>query len=246
MFFFLLVFALVLCYNGRMNKVVDLTPLKQLVYTEKREIFGRFFALLSEYNSRFNLTAITGEEEVFEKHFLDSVAGESLFPKGARVLEVGSGAGFPSLPLKIVREDLYFTLVESTGKKCEFLKTTVRELGLTNVEILNVRAEELARNPAYRDRFDVCCARAVARLNTLSEYCMPFVKTGGVFIAYKANADEEIQEARTAFKKLGGEECGVFRYELPNGSRTLIEVKKLTKTPAAYPRGQGKERKNPL
>ena len=229
-----------------MKQLVDLAPYRELVYERKREIFQKFFALLTEYNAKFNLTAITEEEEVFEKHFLDSVAGESLFPQNARVVEVGSGAGFPSLPLKIVRDDLTFTLVESTGKKCEFLKTAVKELGLTGVEVINARAEELARLPSYREQADACCARAVAKLNTLSEYCLPFVKCGGVFIAYKAEAEAELREAKSAIFKLGGEEGGVVRYSLPYGERSLIVIKKRRSTPSVYPRGQGKERKNPL
>lgn len=214
---------------------------------EKGGLFERFFSLLTEYNARFNLTAITEEEEVYEKHFLDSVAGESLFPENARVLEVGSGAGFPSLPLKILRDDLSFTLVESTGKKCEFLKTAVKELGLDGVTVLGGRAEELARDSLYREKFDACCARAVARLNTLSEYCLPFVRVGGAFIAYKGDSEEELHEAKNAISTLGGKTGEVYRYALSNGDkRSLILINKIKHTPAAYPRGQGKERKKPL
>ncbi len=218
-----------------------------LINGEKKAIFEKYFALLTEYNSRFNLTAITEKADVFEKHFLDSVLGEGLFPENASVLEVGSGAGFPSLPLKILRDDLSFTLVESTGKKCEFLKVAVKELGLSDMTVLNERAETLARDQKYRGKFDVSCARAVARLNTLAEYCLPFVKTGGSFIAYKADADEELREAENAIKKLGGKTAFSCRYTLPNhGTRTLIKIEKIKPTPALYPRGQGKERKNPL
>lgn len=214
---------------------------------EKSGQFKSFFSLLTEYNARFNLTAITEEEEVYEKHFLDSVAGESLFPKNARVLEVGSGAGFPSLPLKIFRDDLSFTLVESTGKKCEFLKTAVKELGLDGVTVVNGRAEELAHNSLYREQFDACCARAVARLNTLSEYCLPFIRVGGGFVAYKGDLDEELQEGKNAIFKLGGKTKEVYRYTLSNGDkRSLILINKIKPTPAAYPRGQGRERKQPL
>ena len=213
----------------------------------EEQLFEKFFVLLTEYNARFNLTAITEREEVFEKHFLDSVTGGSLIPQNASVLEVGSGAGFPSLPLKILRKDLNFTLVESTGKKCEFLKVAVKELGLSGVTVLNERAEMLARDTKYREKFDICCARAVARLNTLSEYCLPFVKVGGSFLAYKANADEELGEAESAIHKLGGRTETVFHYSLPNhGNRTLILINKEKHTPSLYPRGQGKERKNPL
>ena len=214
---------------------------------EKRPLFEKYFALLTEYNARFNLTAITQREEVYEKHFLDSVLGEALFPENASVLEVGSGAGFPSLPLKILREDLNFTLVESTGKKCEFLKVVIKELSLSNVTVLNGRAEDFARDPIYREQFDACCARAVARMNTLSEYCIPFIKIGGLFIAYKGDADEEVREAENAVKKLGGGRAQIFRYQLPScGGRSLVCIKKERPTPRNYPRGQGKERKNPL
>ena len=214
---------------------------------EKRPLFERYFKLLTEYNARFNLTAITEHAEVYEKHFLDSILGEALFPAKARVLEVGSGAGFPSLPLKIVRDDLDFTLVESTGKKCEFLKVAIKELNLSNVTVLNGRAEDFAKDKSYREQFDVSCARAVARLNTLSEYCLPFVKVGGAFVAYKGEADEEAAEAKHALSVLGGGSLEIHRYTLPTqGKRSLVYIKKEKHTPAAYPRGQGKERKNPL
>ncbi|MDE6273740.1 MAG: 16S rRNA (guanine(527)-N(7))-methyltransferase RsmG [Clostridiales bacterium] len=198
------------------------------------------------YNQRYNLTAITEEKEVIYKHFLDSLAGESLFPKGAKVAEIGSGAGFPSIPLKIYRDDLQFTLFESTGKKCEFLKTAVRELGLNNVTVENMRAEDGAKGK-YREQFDVSCARAVARMNTLTEYCLPFVRVGGKMIAYKGN-EEEVEEARNAVKLLGGAIEGCYSYELPEnyGSRVLAVVNKIKETPAKYPRGNGKERSKPI
>lgn len=230
-----------------MNLTLDAAHYITLINGDKKPLFERYFELLTEYNARFNLTSITEREEVYEKHFLDSVLGESLFEQNARVLEVGSGAGFPSLPLKILRNDLNFTLVESTGKKCEFLKTAVRELGLSGVTVLYGRAEDYARNPEYREQFDVCCARAVARLNTLSEYCIPFLKVGGAFIAYKGDADEELAEAQNAINLLGGKAAQAYFYSLPSGAkRTLVLIKKQKNTPKNYPRGQGKERKNPL
>lgn len=219
-------------------------------YVKERfaKAFKRFAELLTEYNKKYNLTSITEEEEITYKHFIDSLAGEKLFLSGESVLEVGSGAGFPSIPLKIVREDLQFTLVESTGKKCEFLKTAVRELGLKNVTVINARAEELAREGSFREQFDVCCARAVARMNTLCEYCIPFIKVGGRMIAYKGEADEEIKEAERAIKLLGGGKTQAYLYELPHayGKRTLVSVQKESSTPQKYPRGNGRERRNPL
>ena len=217
-------------------------------FTEFAEKFRIFQSLLAEYNGRYNLTAITDEKEVLIKHFYDSLAGEFLFPKNANVIEIGSGAGFPSLPLKIVREDLSFTLVESTGKKCEFLKTAVKELALENVTVICARAEDLGKDILYREKFDICCARAVARLNTLAEYCLPFVKTGGKMIAYKGRAEEEVQEAKHAILTLGGGRTEQICYELPEeaGERTLVVINKEKPTPPKYPRGNGKERKNPL
>lgn len=220
---------------------------KNLIFGEKRDVFFRFWQLLTEYNARFNLTSVTEEADVFLKHFLDSAAGERLFAKDARVAEIGSGAGFPSLPLKILRPDLQFTLVESTGKKCDFLRVAIKELSLDRVEVVNARAEELARNPLYREKFDACCARAVARLNTLAEYCIPFVKTGGSFIAYKGVVAEEAEEAKRAVRILGCGKTAIYNYELEGaGKRALFVAQKTSPTPALYPRGNGKERKQPL
>lgn len=214
------------------------------------EYFDRFETLrnfLGDNNKKFNLTAITDKKETYIKHFLDSVAGEKYFPSNAVVAEIGSGGGFPSLPLKIIREDLSFLLIESTGKKCTYLKEAVDKLKLDCVKVLNARAEDAAREVINREKFDISVARAVARLNTLTEYCLPFVKPGGRFIAYKGDCDDEIKEAEKAFKLLGGEIETIDRYILPDGGkRTLVVVKKVNPTPRAYPRGQGKERKSPI
>lgn len=214
---------------------------------EESKKFAAFYALLSEYNEKFNLTRITGEEDCFVKHFLDSAAGEKYFPKGANVAEIGSGGGFPSVPLMILRPDLTFTLVESTGKKCSFLERAVLELGLP-ARVVNARAEELAKKADFREKFDVCCARAVARMNTLAEYCAPLVRVGGCFVAYKGEAAEEIEEAGRAFSLLGLRLRCAERFELPaqSGKRTLAVCDKVKSTPSAYPRGRGKERSRPL
>ena len=219
-----------------------------LLHSDFKEKFDAFRALLLEYNARYNLTTILEEKDMFYKHFLDSVVGEKYFPKGCRVIEIGSGAGFPSLPLKILRPDLSFCLVESVGKKCEFLRVAVDKLQLTNMNIYSKRAEDLARDSAFRERFDVVTARAVARMNTLSEYCLPFLKKGGLFIAYKSGDETELAEAENAYKALGGKLKATYRYSLPleYGARTLAVVEKIKPTPPKYPRGQGKERKSPL
>ena len=213
---------------------------------QNRAKFDEFYRFLVEQNAAFNLTAIVKEEEVFHKHFLDSLAGEQYLERGARVAEVGSGAGFPSIPLLLVREDVSFTLIESTGKKCAFLKKVVEKFHL-NAEVVQMRAEEAGKDEAFREKYDVVVARAVAPLPSLAEYCLPFVRVGGSFIAWKGGADE-VTLARRALSLLGGGEPDVYRYDLPDGSgaRTLVAVPKKKHTPAQYPRGNGRERKNPL
>ncbi len=215
---------------------------------EKREKLELFRALLLEYNQRYNLTTILEEKDVTYKHFLDSAAGVDLFTRGARVAEIGSGAGFPSMVLKILREDLSFDLFESVGKKCSFLQVVVDKLALQKVHIYNLRAEDGAKDSNFRERYDFVTARAVARMNTLSEYCLPFARVGGSFIAYKSGDKREIDEAKSAYALLGGKLERVFEYALPEGygDRVIAVVKKVKGTPNKYPRGQGKERKNPL
>ncbi len=226
----------------------DFARYQSLINGRYREKFARFRALLLEYQAKFNLTSITEEQEMFYKHYLDSLCGESLFPLGANVCEIGSGAGFPSVPLKIVRDDLRFTLVESTGKKCEFLRIALKELDLNGVNVVCGRAEDLAREETYREKFDLCCARAVAPMNTLAEYCLPFVKIGGKMIAYKGNAAEEVKEAEKAVRMLGGKRAEMSCFALPEGygERSLVTVEKIAKTPEKYPRGNGKERSRPI
>ena len=212
---------------------------------EQEEKFEKYYRILIEYNERFNITAITEKEEVYKKHFIDSILGVDKL-RGKTLIDIGSGGGFPAIPLKIMKDDLSVTLVEATGKKCEFLKAVVKELNLTNVSVINGRAEDLAKDVKFREQFDICSARAVARLNTLSEYCIPFVKKGGIFLSFKGDAKEELNEALSAFKTLGGELEEFFEYELDGAKRALITVKKVKEKDKKYPRGQGKERKNPL
>lgn len=226
---------------------MDFEKYDRLISGDFAEKFDKLFDLLLEHNKMYNLTSITDRDGVYMKHFLDSLAGEKFIKNGANVVEIGSGGGFPSLPLKIVRGDLSFNLIESTGKKCSYLDNCVDKLALDNVTVKNIRAEDGGKDKALREKFDVCIARAVARLNTLCEYCLPFVKLGGRFIAYKGDAQEEIEEAASAINILGGEIEEVEKYQLPNGDkRALIVIKKVGGTPLKYPRGQGKERKNPL
>ena len=204
-----------------------------------------FENLLCECNNKFNLTAIKNSEDIEIKHFQDSLMGESLFPKNKKVVEVGSGGGFPSIPLMIKRNDLEFTLIESTGKKCEFLTMVVDKLKL-NAKVINKRAEDVGKSN-LRESFDIVTARAVASLNVLCEYCMPLIKVGGLFIAYKS-VNDEIEKAKNAISILGGEVINVYNYSLSKGAgdRVIYVIKKVKNTPLLYPRGNGKERSKPL
>lgn len=226
---------------------MDVSYYMDKISREMSEKFENLCDFLLDYNEKVNLTSINDKKEVFIKHFLDSVLGEKLFFDGAQVIEIGSGGGFPSIPLKILRDDLTFTLVESTSKKCSYLTACVDKFGLNCLQVVNGRAEELGKSNFYREKFDCATARAVARMNVLCEYCMPFVKVGGRFIAYKGECEEELEEAKKAIKVLGGEIESIERYCLPSGDkRTLICIKKVCATPEKYPRGQGKERKCPI
>ena len=207
--------------------------------------FEKYYELLIHYNSMFNLTAITEKNEVYIKHFVDSVINVDKLC-GQRLIDVGSGGGFPAIAIKIMRPDINVTLLEATNKKCEFLKTVIKELELTDVQVINGRAEELAKKVEFRERFDLCTARAVARLNTLCEYCIPFVKVNGTFLSYKGDSQEEILEGQNAITILGGEIKEVYNYQLEGAKRSLIYIKKIKQTDKKYPRGKGKERKSPL
>ena len=211
---------------------------------EQLEKFEKYYQLLIEYNQKFNITAITEREEIIIKHFVDSVINVDKL-KGS-LIDIGSGGGFPAIPLKIVNENLDVTLVESTGKKCDFLLKVIESLKLTSVRVINGRAEELARRENYREKFDFASARAVARLNTLAEYCIPFVKKGGTFIAFKGDYKQELLEAENAIKILGGKVEETKDFMLNEYKRGIIYIKKVKNTESKYPRGRGKERKNPL
>ena len=217
-----------------------------IILSEKQlNQFKRYKELLLEYNERFNITAITDEEEIIKKHFIDSLTGSEFF-EGKTHIDIGSGGGFPAIPNKIFNPSLDVTLLEATEKKCNFLNIVIKELELENIKVLNGRAEELAKKDGLRESFDICSARAVARLNTLSEYCLPFVKKGGLFIAFKGDADEEVKECTNAFKILGGQIKTVKKFDFYGAKRAIVVVEKIKNTPPAYPRGRGKERKNPL
>lgn len=213
--------------------------------SEKLETFKN---LLVEKNKEFNLTSITDNKEIYIKHFYDSLSGEKFISSGAKVVEIGSGGGFPSVPLKILRDDIDFTLIESVGKKCNFLNLVKNTFNFENFEIKNARCEDLAKDNIYRENFDFSIARAVANLSTLCEYMLPFVKVGGKMIAYKSVNDEEIENAKNAINILGGKISEIIKYSLPEnmGERYLVIIEKIKNTPQKYPRGKGKERSKPL
>ena len=212
---------------------------------EKLNKFELYYELLIKYNEMFNITAITEKEEVYKKHFTDSLLGRE-FIKGNSVIDIGAGGGFPSIPLKILNEDKSFILVDATEKKCEFLREVILKLDLKNTEVICGRAEELGKNIKYREKFDVCVSRAVARLNILCEYCIPFIKVGGSFVAYKGDAESEISEAENAIKALGCKIEKIENLSLKNKKRTIVEIKKIKNTESKYPRANGRIRKNPL
>ena len=233
---------------------------------EHTGLFQRYYEELVEWNRRFNLTTVVGYEEVQLRHFLDSLSCLLALPGWSRevvgcelpivcqpqpwqCLDVGAGAGFPGVPLKIVCPELRLTLLEATRKKVEFLLHLVDELGLKGVEVIWERAEALGRNPNYRERFDVVVARAVADLPVLSEFCLPFCRIGGRFIAQKGpEAEREVDEARLAMERLGGRLREVKEIALPGQRqrRTLVVIDKVMPTPAAYPRRPGIPAKRPL
>lgn len=212
------------------------------------EQFQKYASILVEWNKKINLTAITEPEEIEEKHFLDSCLPfvDVDIPRGASVADIGTGAGFPGIPLKILRPDIDLTLVDSLQKRINFLETACSAIGVT-AKTIHGRAEELGRLD-LRESFDIAAARAVARLSVLSEYCLPFVKVGGVFIALKGrDCSEEIRLAYTAIKTMGGQIAKTVEYSLPSGDgRTAVIIKKIKPTPPAYPRTKAKMKKKPL
>ena len=211
--------------------------------------FHTYYEMLIDYNTRMNLTAITEEQEVIVKHFCDSLflLTKCDIADNAKVIDVGTGAGFPGIPLLIARPDLKLTLLDGLNKRLVFLKDVLDKTGL-EAEIVHARAEEGANDKRYREKFDVATSRAVARLNVLSEYCLPYVKKGGQFLAMKGPAaTQELEEAKKALGILGGSVENVFEYTLSDEStRTIIAVKKEKNTPAAYPRHNSKIKKQPL
>lgn len=213
------------------------------------EKFAVYMELLREWNEKINLTAITDEEGILVKHFFDSCSIGEFVDNNSKIIDVGTGAGFPGLPLKIVNDTLNLTLVDSLNKRINFLNEVKNKLGLKNVETVHGRAEDVGIDNKYREEYDFAVSRAVAELRILVEYLLPLVKVGGKVIAMKGpNIDEEVENAKKAVKLLGGEIERIESFRLGNtdNERTVIIIKKIKNTESKYPRKAGIPRKNPL
>lgn len=209
----------------------------------------KYMILLLEWNEKINLTAIVEANEVIDKHFIDSLTASKYLEAGNKVIDIGTGAGFPGIPLAIVNENVEFILADSLNKRINFLKIVIDELELRNVKLVHGRAEELGKNINFREKFDVSVSRAVANLNVLLEYTMPFVKIGGIIVCLKgSNAQDEIENAKKVIDILGGKMNNVESFVLPDTEyeRNIIEIGKIKATPAKYPRKAGTPSKDPL
>ncbi|MBR2404435.1 MAG: 16S rRNA (guanine(527)-N(7))-methyltransferase RsmG [Clostridia bacterium] len=213
--------------------------------------FDTYYKMLIEWNEKINLTAITEEREAALKHFVDCISAFSCdkISDGASVIDVGTGAGFPGLPLKIYNPTLKVTLMDSLNKRINFLNEVIAELGLSEVTTIHSRAEELGKNKAHREKYDVCVSRAVANLATLSELCLPFVKVGGYFVSMKGpKAEEELKAAAKAIELCGGKVEKVHSYAIDGTDydHNLVVIKKVSPTPPRFPRNAPKPAKEPL
>lgn len=221
------------------------------VTDEKAEKLFELTRIMLEVNQTMNLTAITDENAIIVKHYTDSLTVSKYIPKNATVIDVGCGAGFPCLPLAIFREDLMITALDSTAKRIRYIDDTAKKLGITNITPIAARAEELAKQDGYRERFDVATARAVASLPVLSELCLPFVRVGGSFVSMKASqGEQELLDAKNAIRLCGGSVTSVNKLSLVSNQssedRTVIVVDKVSSTPSKYPRHYSQIAKKPL
>lgn len=211
--------------------------------------FELFYELLIEKNKVMNLTGITDYDEVLEKHFIDSLAINSFEKISGKIIDIGTGAGFPGIPLKIAFPEIEIVLLDSLNKRIKFINEVINELNLEKITTIHGRAEDYAQNIEYREKFDFCVSRAVANLATLSEYCLPFVKVDGKFISYKSGEiDNELEQSKRAIGILGGQIYHVNKFELPNNNdgRSFVSIKKIKNTSKKYPRKAGLPSKEPI
>lgn len=215
---------------------------------EKLEKFYEYKEMLKEWNEKINLTAIIEDKEIILKHFIDSLMINKYIGKNVSLIDIGTGAGFPGIPIKIVNEDINLTLMDSLNKRLIFLDEVCKKIELKNVNIVHGRAEDFGKDKRYREKFDVATARAVANMNVLLEYCLPFVKVGGIFICMKGNNIEEIKETEKALEVLGGRIEKIENVYLPSTDieRNIIIVKKIKSTSKEYPRKAGLPSKQPI
>lgn len=234
------------------SKLIELTASANIELSEENlEKLSRYKELVLEWNQKFNLTAITDDEEFDIKHFYDCLLLLKLdeIKKAKSIIDIGTGAGFPGIPLAIMMPDTEFLLLDSLKKRIGFLEFVIEDLGLKKVRAIHARAEEIGRDSAYREKYDICVSRAVASLDTLSEYCIPFIKPGGHFVSMKGSGGrEEIKDAKNAIEVLGGSLEEIIEYELVEGDhkRFLISIKKVKSTAKKYPRAGGKPKSKPL
>ena len=232
-----------LLYNTALETGINLTDIQL-------EKFQIYYNLLIETNKVMNLTSITEEKDVVLKHFIDSLAIKNYIDiSNGRVIDIGTGAGFPGIPLAIIYIDTQFTLMDSLNKRINFINTVMEECKLYNIETVHSRAEDLGHNNVYREKYDYCVSRAVAAIPVLLEYCIPFLKTGGKFISYKSEkAEEEISLSGNAQKKLGCRFDKLYSFDLPGTdiSRKFVVFEKIKTTNRAYPRQAGKPKRSSL
>lgn len=236
-----------------MSKLFDekLKELNLVLTDQQKQQYDQFYEILVEWNQFMNLTGITDYEEVNEKHFVDSLAIVKAIDlhKVKTIIDVGTGAGFPGIPLKIAFPHLEIVLLDSLNKRIKFLNTVIDTLSLRNIKAIHGRAEDYAKQGDYREHFDLCVSRAVANLATLSEYCLPYVKVKGAFVPYKSGEiDEELEQSKRAIQLLGGELKEVVKFQLPGSDigRSFVKIKKVKVTAGKYPRKAGLPAKEPL
>lgn len=228
---------------------VELKKIDIEIEKEKLKLFYKYMKVLLEWNEKINLTAITDEKEIILKHFIDSLTINKYIKKEDIVMDMGTGAGFPGIPLKIINADTKFILVDSLNKRINFLAEVKEKLKLKKLDLLHARAENLGNNAEYREKMDVVVSRAVANLRTLTEYTLPFVKKGGIFISMKGpNAQEEIELAKNAIEILGGKIEKIENFKLADNDieRNIIVIRKEKVTPKKYPRKAGIPAKQPI